>query len=86
MALAVELELDPVVDDALAQHALPHSRLDEQIRRALLEHAGANPVLDVVAATVLEDDRLDAFALEQARQRQPGRSGADDRHLCAHQA
>ncbi len=85
MPLAVELKLDAVVDDSLVQHAVPHSRLDEEIGRALLEHAGADPVLDVVAATVLEHDRLDALALEQAGQSQPGRSGADDRHLRSHQ-
>ena len=86
MALAVELELDPVVDDPLAQHAVSHAGLDEEIRRPLLEHAGADPVLDVVAAPVLEDDGFDPLELEQPGQRQPGRPGADDRHLRAHQA
>ena len=85
MALTVELELDAVVDDSLPEHAVPDARLHEQIGRALLEHAGADPVLDVVAAPVLEHDRLDALALEQACQRQPGRPGADDRYLGSHQ-
>ena len=47
VALAVELQLDAVVDDALALQPLADARLDEQIDRALLEHAGADPVLDV---------------------------------------
>ncbi len=61
MALAVELELDPVVDDPLPLHALPHARLHEQIGRTLLEHAGADPVLDVIATPVFEYDGLDAL-------------------------
>ena len=72
--LAVELELDPVVDDALALQPLADAGLGEQVDRALLEHAGPDPVLDVVAAAVLEHDRLDPRPLEQPRERQPGRA------------
>ena len=86
VALAVELELDAVVDDPLALHALPDAGLDEQVGRPLLEHAGADAVLDVLAAAVLEHDRLDALAFEQARERQPGRAGADDADLRPHPA
>ena len=50
MPLAVELELDPVVDDALALHPLADAGLAQQIDGALLEHAGADAVLDVLAA------------------------------------
>ena len=85
MPLAVELELDAVVDDALALQALARARLDEEIDRALLEHAGPDSLLDVVAAAGLEHDRLDALALEQLRERQPGRPGADDADLRPHQ-
>ena len=47
----------------------------------LLEHAGADALLDVLAAAALEHDRLDPFALEQPRERQPRRAGADDPDL-----
>ena len=40
-------------------------------------------VLDVVAAAVLEHDRLDPLPLEQPGERQPGRAGADDADLRA---
>ena len=50
MALAVELEIDPVVDDALAIHPLADAGVAQQLDGALLEHAGADAVLDVVAA------------------------------------
>ena len=53
----------------------------EQVDRALLEDAGADPVLDVLAAARLEDDRLDALQLQELRQRQTGRARADDADL-----
>ena len=60
---------------------LADAGLDEQVGGSLLEHAGADAVLDVLAAAVLEHDRLDPLALEQPRERQPGRAGADDPDL-----
>ena len=84
MSLAVELEVDPVVDDALALHPRGHTRPLQQLDRPLLQHAGANPVLDVLAIPVLEHDRLDAGDLEQARQRQSRGAGADDADLRPH--
>ena len=83
VALAVELELDPVVDDAFALQPVGDARLRQQLDGALLEDARPDPVLDVVAAAVLEHDRLDPRALEQPRERQPRRAGADDSHLRA---
>ena len=61
VALAVELQLDAVVDEALALHALADAGRGEQVDRALLEHAGADALLDVLAAARLEHDRLDAL-------------------------
>ena len=81
MALAVELELDAVVDDPLALHPLADARLDEEVGGALLEHAGADALLDVLAAAGLEHDRLDPLALEQPREHQAGRARADDADL-----
>ena len=85
VALAVEAELDAVMDETLALQALADARLDEQVDRALLEHARADALLDVVAAAALEDDRLDALAVEQVREHQPCGPGPDDADLRAHQ-
>ena len=85
MALAVELELDAVVDDPLPLQAVADTGVDEEVRRALLEHTGADTMLDVVSAAVLEHDGLDAFAVKEVREHQPGGTGADDRDLGAHQ-
>ena len=59
--LARELQLDAVVHEALACQPLAHARLGEEIDDALLEHARADARLDVLAAAVLEDHRLDAL-------------------------
>ena len=81
MPAARELQMDPVVDETLAVHALAGARVAQQVDDIVLEHAGANALLDVVAAPVLEHDRVDPRVPQQQRQRQPGRAGADDRDL-----
>ena len=52
---------------------------------ALLQHARADALLDVLAAARLEHDRVDALELEQLRQHEPGRPRAHDADLRAHQ-
>ena len=83
MSAAVEAQFDPLVDQALALHALAHARLDHQVDRALLEHARADAPLDVLAAAGLEHHRLDALAVEQLAEHEARRPGADDAHLRA---
>ena len=84
--LARELQLDAVVHEPLARHPLAHAGIGEEVDDALLEHARANAGLDVLAAPVLQDHRLDPRAMEQLGERQPGRPRSDDRHLGAHHA
>ena len=74
-----------MVDDALAVHPRADARPAQQFGGARLEHPGADPGLDVLAAAVLEDDGVDALVVEQVRERQPGRAGADDPDLGPHQ-
>src|SRR5207302_4903385 len=81
MALAVELEMDAAVHDALPLQPLADAGLAEELDGALFEHSRADAVLAVVAAPVLEHDRLDALELQKSRERQPGRAGADDPDL-----
>ena len=54
MALAVELELDPVVDEPFSLQPRADPRVDEEVGDRLLENPCANSVLDVLAAPVLE--------------------------------
>jgi hypothetical protein len=73
-----------VVHESLALEPLTDAHLDQQVDGALLEHAGAHPVLDVLARAVLEHDGLDALELEQLPEHQAGGPGPDDpRPACA---
>ena len=85
MTLGVELDLDPVMDEALLLQPLADPDVDEEVHRPLFEDACADSVLDVVPRPVLENDRLDAFAVEQLGEREPRRAGAHDPDLRAHQ-
>ena len=84
MPLALELQLDALVDEPLAPQPVADAHLDQQVDRALLEHAGADAALDVLAAARLEHDRLDPAQVQQVREHEPGRPGADDADLRSH--
>ena len=83
---AAEADVEPRVDHALALQPLAGAELVHQVDGALLQHAGADAAFDVVAAARLEHDAVDAGAMQQQRQEQPGRPGADDPDLRAHPA
>ena len=61
----------------------PTPDLAHQVDGALLEHAGAHALDDVLLAAILEDDRIDAAQVQQMAEHQSGRSGADDADLGA---
>ena len=84
MPAPVEAQLEAVMDEALAVQALGQAGLVEQVDGSLLEHPRAHARLDVLAAAGLEHHRLDALAIEQVGQQQPGRTGADDPDLGLH--
>ena len=81
VATPAEAQLDAVVYQSLAPHAIAHAALVEEVNRALLQHPGAHAVLAVLAAAELQHDRLDAGEMQQMREQQPGRSRADDADL-----
>ena len=65
----------------LAIHARAKSDLAQKRDGAGLQHAGANPRQHVGAALPFQHDAVDAVAMENMRQKQAGRTTADDRHL-----
>ena len=79
-----ETQLDAVMDDALAVSRSADADLRQQIDGSLLEHAGPDALLDVLAAARLEDDGVDALQVQQVREHETRRPGADDRYLRAH--
>ena len=62
----------------LAQHPFAHLRLQEQIDGSLFQNTGANAADNVLAAAALEHHVVDAMQVQQLREQQSGRSGADD--------
>ena len=84
VAHAVDADLDAVVHQAFAVHARADAGLVEQIHRALLDDAGADAAEHIVAGLPLQDDVVDAGAVQQLPEQQAGRAGADDGDLGAH--
>src|SRR5690606_30962657 len=83
VALALEAQFDAVVLVAVAQHAVAHARAHEHVDGALLEDAGADGLLDVLAAALVDHDRGDARAVEEVGEQEAGRAGPDDADLGA---
>src|SRR5262249_28474270 len=81
---AAEGKVDAVVEHALALHARPDAGFHQEVARPLLDQAGADAALDIVAAAVFQDDALHALEVEKMRQHQPGGPGADHTDLRAH--
>src|SRR5690606_37084918 len=79
-----EAQLDAVVHQPDLVHARPDLCGVEQIDRALLEHARADPPLDVRPAAPLQDHRLDAVQVQKLREQEPRRPRPHDANLRAH--
>jgi hypothetical protein len=90
VALAAEAQLDAMVHEPLPLEALAHAHLDQEVDGALLEHAGADAALHVVAVASLKDDRLDALEMQELPEHQARRARSHDSDLragdvlCAH--
>src|SRR5256885_8093361 len=67
--------------ESLAAHALSEPGLSHEIDGALLEHARAYALLDILAAAALEHDRLDADTRKQMGEHQPRGPRTDDADL-----
>ena len=81
---SAEAQVDCVVEEGFALQACADTRSREQIHRALLEHAGADGLEDVLAAAALEHDGVDAAQVEQVGKQEARGARADDADLRAH--
>ena len=81
LGVALPAQVDAVVLEPLAGQPLADPQVVHQLDRVLLEQAGADAPLDVVAVAVLEDHRLDARSLQQQPEHQPRGTCSDDADL-----
>ena len=81
---AIDADIDAPVQQAFGLHPLPDPDLCQQVGGPMFDQPGADAVLDVVAATVFDDDRFDAGKMQQPRQHQPGRARSNNADLRAH--
>jgi hypothetical protein len=81
---AVETEMNAIVREPLALHALAHTGVDQEIARPLLDQPGADAALDIVAAAILNDDGVDALEMQKMREHEAGGPGTDNSDLCTH--
>lgn len=84
MAAPVEAQLDAVVREALAVHALRRARLAQYVDGALLQDPGALAPLDVRAVAALQDDGVDSGVVQEPGEEQPGGARSDDADGGAH--
>ncbi len=82
--VAVDADIDAPMWRAFALHARADADFRQQIGRPMLHQAGANAVVDVPFAAVLDDDGLDALQVKKPRQHQAGGARSDDADLGAH--
>jgi hypothetical protein len=76
MAAAVEAEFDAAVFKALAAEALADAEFVHELDGVVFKEAGADALFDVLAGVELDDDGLDAQAIQEQRQKQAGWSRA----------
>ena len=77
----LEGEIDAVVPHPLALQPVAQAGARQQVDRALLEHAGAHPLDDVLFRAALEDHRVDPVPVQQMPEHESGRPAADDADL-----
>ena len=84
-AAAEERQVDAVVHEAFAFHAVADPQGPQCLGRAVLEHARADARQHVLLRAAFEHDAGDAALLQQQRQQRTSRSSADDRDLRLHE-
>jgi hypothetical protein len=63
VTLASETQLDAIVDQAFGSHPVANPHFGQQVASALLEHAGSNPLLDILPAAVLDHNGIDSLQI-----------------------
>ncbi|MCY1556702.1 hypothetical protein D9M68_934720 [compost metagenome] len=83
MAVAIEADVDAVVDEAFGMKAGADLGAVHQVDGALLQDPCPDAAQDIVWALALEDDGVDAGEFEQASEHQARWPGADNDNIGA---
>jgi len=81
VAAAAEAQFDAAVHQTFRFQSFANSRPREQIDGALLEDPGSHSLFDILAATILNYDRINSLQMQKMRKHEPGRPRADDSDL-----
>ena len=73
-----------MVHEAFAPQSLVEAGSSEQVNGSLLEHPGSDSLLDVLAASRLENHGLNSAQVEQVCEEEPRRPGTHDSNLRSH--
>src|SRR4029078_10237114 len=76
-------DIAPVVRVAFTVHPFACARVAQDFDRTVFEHAGADALEDMRFCLALDDDAVDGVEMEQMRQEEVGRAGANDSDLSA---
>ena len=82
--MAVDANLYPLMHEAVCVHAGADAGLVEEVHRDLLDHAGADTAEHISAGLPLQNNVVDATAVEELTKQQAGRTRTDDDDLRAH--
>src|SRR5712671_229603 len=83
MLPVVEAHVDSVMHEPFAFQAFSNACFDHHVHSALLEHACANAVFDVMPAAGFHDDGIDSLQVKQVRKQQSRRPRSDNSDLRA---
>jgi len=78
---APEAQLDPMVNQAFGFYPLANPHLGEQIDRSLLQHAGTDTLLRILAAAIFNDDGVNPLQISKVREHEASRPGANNPDL-----
>src|SRR6185503_8230132 len=81
MPRPAKADIESLVAQAGASQSCTDTHRVQQVHCPLLQDSRSHAVDDVVAAAVLDDDRVDAIQMQQMAKQQPGRACANDPDL-----
>jgi len=83
MAVSVEAQVKSPVDHALLHEPFADAGMVHQVHGALFQNSRADASFNVIPALVFDDDRFYSGQMQQMRQHESSRPGADNSNLSA---